>query len=123
MSRRERTAGGGRVGFVIALVVVGYAGLAGWSFLPVRIAHYELEEKVKEILKFRGTAAYVDCRELRSRVHREARKAKIPLEMEDITCKHNKKDWRITVSYEREFSVPGYSKVIEWEIDETFTDY
>ena len=89
----------------------------------MRIAHYELVEKVKEILKFRGTEAYVDCFELRKRVLREAKKARIPLEIADITCKHNSKDWRITVFYEREFSVPGYSKVIEWEIDETFTDY
>ena len=124
MSGREQIAGKGRIVFIIALIVTGYVFYAAFKWFPMRVAHYEYQERVAEFLKFRGTQSGKNqCEELRQRVFREGRRLDIPVKRDKIRCIHSGNKWRIKLSYERQYTIPGIDTTFKYEVDESFTDY
>ena len=124
MSRSETSSGKGAIGFIIALLVFGYAVFALYTYFPMRVAHYEMKDNVVELLKYRGTQTEDnDAEGLKRKTYKTAKDLGIPFEKKNIRVTRDQKTWRIRLKYQRDFKIPGITKTIYYEIDEKWSDY
>ena len=83
--------GEGRVGFIIALVLVLGGIFVGLKVIPVRINAYQLEDTLREEARFASANRTKDT-EIKQRILEEARALNIPLLPENVTIKRSKKE-------------------------------
>jgi hypothetical protein len=118
MSRRKSSSGGSKIGMIVFLVVLGYGGLAGYKWFTMRVAHYEYKDKCQEALKYMTTDSTTTVDDVQEKLYKEAQKLELPLKQDAINVTKNGKEWRVKVEYEREFVIPGITKMIPYAIDE-----
>ncbi len=109
--RRMTERGEGRLGGLIALVLLLAFGMAAWNLVPVYYEHYDLTDKVTEICR---TPRYkATDEELMKMLMDEARRRDldpwiVPSNFEISTSERGR---RIKLHYEREVAIlPGWKK-------------
>jgi hypothetical protein len=83
--------GEGRVGFIIALVLVLAGIFVGVKVIPVRINAYQLDDTLREEARFASVNRTKDT-EIKQRIMDHAKALNIPLAPENVTIKRSKKE-------------------------------
>lgn len=108
MSRRQSQRGEGRVGLLIALIVVAVAAFVGIKIIPVRIDAYEFHDVLREEARY--GAVRNDDEAVAKRILDRARELEIPLQAKDLTVSRTRSEMIITAKYEQviDFKVKQY---------------
>ena len=107
--------------FLVTAGIIGYVFFVIVSWVPLRSDHFEYRDRVASLLKLRDGGT--DAKELRKQTYDQGRELGIPIELRDIRVSNLNRKWRISLNYQREFSVPGYSRVLKYEIDRSWETY
>jgi hypothetical protein len=83
--------GEGRVGFIIALVLVIGMIFVGLKVLPVRINAYQLEDTLREEARYASVNRNSD-KEIKLRILEQAEALNLPLTAENVTIKRSKSE-------------------------------
>src|SRR5262245_39091927 len=75
--------GEGKVGFLIALAMVGVAVFLGLKIIPVRVAAYEFHDTLRE--ECRMAAVHEHDADVAKRIMEKAQALEIPLERKNLT--------------------------------------
>ena len=123
--RSSRQAGKGLIGFLIALVVVGYAGIALKEILGHRHREREMADHIEKTLAS-ASRANLSEEKVRMQVVKRAKELGIGVsEWDDknleLTVKGDR--WTIRFRWSDDFSVPGFSTVRKYEIERTWTKF
>ena len=116
--KRRSERGEGRVGGLVALVVVLAGGLAAWNVVPVYFDHYDFVDKVNEIcrtprFKIRGSADEAIRKMLMDEVSKRQLGQWIGPESFRVTNSDSSR--QIELYYEREAEVlPGFKKTFKF---------
>ena len=97
MKRRNGQRGEGRVGFAIAVVIVGVSAFLGLKIIPVRIAAYEFKDVLREEARY-GAVRDSD-KEVHKRIMASAAELEIPLLPKNLTVKRGAKQIVINATY------------------------
>lgn len=119
---RSKQRGEGRLGGIVAMLVVGAAIYAGWNAGPAYFAHYELKDQIMEVARLpRGTTTDDKILErLDGYVRREGLADYIGRNNFKISTREGSRN--ITVRYERTVKyLPGFERleVFEASVDAT----
>ncbi len=99
MKRRNGQKGEGRVGFAIAVVIVGVAAFLGLKIIPVRITAYEFRDVMREEARY-GAVRDTD-KEVHKRIMARAADMEIPLLAKHLRVVRSTHEIRITAKYEQ----------------------
>lgn len=97
MSKRVHEAGNGRLGFVVALCLVGCAIFAGAKVIPVRVAAYEFRDFVQQ--ECRHAAVSPSDTESAKRIMGKAKELELPLKKTDLNVNRTTTEMVITASF------------------------
>jgi len=89
--RKNGQRGEGRVGFIIALILVVSVIFVGLKVIPVRINAYQLDDALREEARFASVNRNKDS-EIKQRILDQAKALNIPLAPENVTIKRSKKE-------------------------------
>lgn len=112
--RGER--GEGRIGFVIALAVLGSAIFVGVKVIPVRIAAYEFKDFVREQCRF--AAVNRDDKDIRNKIVAKAKELEIPLEKKDLRLERTLSEMIITARFHQPIDLKVTTYVYEFDVKE-----
>ncbi len=98
MDRRGER-GEGRVGLLIALVVLGAAVFTGIKVIPVRVAAYEFKDTIREQCRF--AALNRDDGAIRDKILLKAKELEIPLEKKNLRLERTQSEMIISARYEK----------------------
>ncbi|MFN7971662.1 MAG: hypothetical protein U0166_04855 [Acidobacteriota bacterium] len=117
---KSTTRGEGQIKLIITLILIGITVFVAWKFIPVKLAHSSLYDKVIEQMKFAGTPGttaktitdniYDSVKELNLEDYIEKRDIKVSLESSKVVVKLN---------YHREVKLPGWTYDWQFEINES----
>jgi hypothetical protein len=113
---RER--GEGRLGGLIALVVLVAAGLAAWNVVPVYYDHYDFVDKVNEICRTPRHLARQGDESIKKMLMDEVSKRRLTtwIGPESFAITSSSSSRQIDLYYEREVEVlPGFKKLFKFE--------
>ena len=99
MIRRIRERGEGKLGLLVAIVVVGIAIFVGVKVIPVRIAAYEFRDVLREEARY-AAVRYNDA-EVAKRIMRKAEELEIPLLRKNLEVKRTTGDMIVTAHHLR----------------------
>ena len=99
MNRRIREKGEGKLGLLVAIVVVGLAIFVGVKVLPVRIAAYEFRDVLREEARY--AAVRHNDAEVVKRIMRQAEELEIPLLRKNLEVKRTIGEMVVTAHYEQ----------------------
>jgi hypothetical protein len=99
MKRRNGQKGEGRLGFAIAVVIVGVSAFLGLKIIPVRVAAYEFRDILREEARY-GAVRDSD-KEVHKRIMDQAAGMEIPLEKKNLKVTRSINDIVITATYEQ----------------------
>jgi len=99
MIDRRSQKGEGRLGFFVAVALVGALAFAGVKIIPVRISAYEFHDVLREECRF---AAVRDTNEaVADRIMDKAKSLDIPLQRKDLQLTRTTGEMIINASYEQ----------------------
>ena len=99
MKRRNGQKGEGRLGFAIAVVIVGVSAFLGLKIIPVRVAAYEFRDILREEARY-GAVRDSD-KEVHKRIMDQAAEMEIPLKKKHLKVTRSISDIVITATYEQ----------------------
>ena len=97
MSRSQR--GEGRLGLLIALIVVGSAIFVGTKIVPVRIAAYEFRDVLREETRY-GAVRNTDT-EVADKILERAAEVGVPLDPKNLSVHRTQHEITVMASYEQ----------------------
>jgi hypothetical protein len=115
---RTKERGEGKLGGLIALVLLLAVGLAAWHVVPVYYDHYDLADKVNEICRTPKYKARTD-EIIKDMLMREVSNRRMTqwIGPESITISTTDTSRQCRLYYEREVEVlPGWKKVIKFDL-------
>ncbi len=115
---RIRERGEGRLGGLIALVLLVTAGLAAWNVVPVYYDHYDFVDKVNEICRTPRHLARQGDESIKKMLMDEVSKRRLTtwIGPESFAITSSSSSRQIDLYYEREVEVlPGFKKVFKFE--------
>jgi hypothetical protein len=115
MDRRGER-GEGRIGFVIALAVLGAAIFVGVKVVPVRIAAYEFKDFVREQCRF--AAVNRDDKDIRNKIVAKAKELEIPLDKKDLRLERTMSEMIITARYQQPIDLKVTTYVYKFDVKE-----
>ena len=98
--------GEGRVGFIVALVIVMVGLFVGIKVIPVRINAYQLDDTLREEARFASVNRNSDAA-IKKRILEHAHSLNIPLDPKNVTIQRIRKE----VIVKAQFVQPIYLKV------------
>ena len=109
MQRRQSERGEGKVGLLIALLVVAVAAFIGIKIVPVRVDAYEFRDALREEARY-GAVRHND-RAVAERIMNKARELEIPLLAKNLKVSRTHNEMVITATYEQviDFKVKTYT--------------
>ncbi len=113
MKRRKGQTGEGRVGFAIAVVIVGVSAFLGLKIIPVRIAAYEFRDVMREEARY-GAVRDSD-QEVHKRIMNRAAEMEIPLEKKNLKVSRNSHEIRITATYKQPIDLKVTTYVFKFD--------
>ena len=99
MQSRKSERGEGRVGLLVALIVVAIAIFLGVKIIPVRIAAYEFRDVIREECRY--GAVRNDDKAVAKRIMNKARELEIPLRASDLKVHRTNSEMIINATYEQ----------------------
>jgi hypothetical protein len=99
MKRRNRQKGEGRIGLVVAIVIVGAAAFLGVKIIPVRVAAYEFRDVLREEARY-GAVRNSDT-DVHKRIMDRAAELEIPLNKKNLKVSRNVSEIVISATYEQ----------------------
>ena len=99
LGRKRTQRGEGRVGFLIALIVVGAAIFVGMKVIPVRITAYEFRDVLREEARY-AAVRHNDATVVEAHPG-EGRRSRHPAEQEEPEVKRTTGEMIIRASYEQ----------------------
>jgi hypothetical protein len=115
---RTKERGEGKLGGLIALVLLLAVGLAAWHVVPVYYDHYDLADKVNEICRTPKYKARTD-EIIKDMLMREVSNRRMTqwIGPESFTISTTDTSRQCRLYYEREVEVlPGWKKVIKFDL-------
>ena len=97
--QRHSERGEGRVGLLIALLVVAVAAFVGIKIIPVRIDAYEFRDVLREEARY-GAVRNND-KAVAERIMNKARELEIPLNAKNLVVSRTHSEMVITATYEQ----------------------
>ena len=97
--RTNSESGQGRVGLIIALLVVGVMAYLGVKIIPVRISAYEFKDVLREECRY-GAVRNNDAT-VAKRILDHAAELEIPLQKKNLHVKRTRSEMVISASYEQ----------------------
>ena len=113
MKRRNRQKGEGRIGLVIAIVVVGAAAFLGVKIIPVRIAAYEFKDVLREEARY-GAVRNSD-KAVHERIMERAVELDLPLEKKNLKVSRNVSEIVISANYEQPIDLKVTTYVFKFD--------
>jgi len=113
MKRRNGQKGEGRLGLVVAILVVGVVAFLGVKLLPARVAAYEFKDHIREEARY-GAVRDSD-KEVHKRIMGHAASLEIPLEAKNLQVTRNPKAIVITAKYEQAIDLKVTTYVFKFE--------
>lgn len=95
---RKNERGEGRLGLLVAVIVVGAAIFVGAKVIPVRVTAYQFRDLLRQ--EARMGAVRDDDHAVAERILREAQDLEIPLDKKNLKVTRTKSKMIITVRYE-----------------------
>lgn len=114
--RRLGEKGEGKVGLLIALVVVAIIIFLGVKFIPVRIAAYEFRDFVEQECRY--AAVRKNDSAVHTRIMNKARELDIPLDKKRLKLQRTHNEMIITASYEKPIDLKVYTYVYKFSVRE-----
>ena len=113
MKRRNGQRGEGRLGLVIAVVIVGVSAFLGIKIIPVRIAAYEFRDVLREEARY-GAVRDSD-KEVHKRIMNLAAEMEIPLLNKNLIVKRSTRDIVVTAKYEHPIDLKVTTYVFKFD--------
>jgi hypothetical protein len=98
MMVRNGQRGEGRVGFLIAVIVVGIAIFLGAKIIPVRVTAYEFRDVLREEARY-GAVRHND-QAVVERIMKKAKELEVPLSPKDLKIHRTTGEIVISASYQ-----------------------
>jgi hypothetical protein len=108
--------GEGKVGVLIALVVVAIAIFLGVKIIPVRIAAYEFQDFIEQECRY--AAVRKDTETVRKRIIRKARELEIPLNKKHLKLERTHNEMIITAAYEKPIDLAVTTYTYKFKVKE-----
>jgi hypothetical protein len=96
---RKGQRGEGRLGFIVALALVGSAVFLGVKIIPVRVTAYQFRDFLDEECRF--AAVRGSDTEVAKRIYDKARELEIPLTKEKLHLERTRSQMIIACTYEQ----------------------
>lgn len=108
--------GEGRVGLLIAVVLVAIAIFLGVKYIPVRVNAYEFRDFVEEECRFAAVRKSDD--EVRKRILQKAEELDIPLDPKKLSLERRAGEMVIRASYEKPIDLTVTTYVFKFDVNE-----
>jgi hypothetical protein len=112
----HREKGEGRIGFLIALIIVGLAIFLGMKVIPVRINAYEFRDFLREEARY--AAVRHDDATVTKRILARAKEMDIPLNPKNLTVTRTTGEMIITAKYEQPIDLKVTTYVYKFDAKE-----
>jgi hypothetical protein len=99
MIERNGQRGEGKVGFLIAIIVIGIAIFLGAKIIPVRVAAYEFRDVLRE--ETRHAAVRYNDEAVAKRIMKKAKELEVPLSPKNLRVQRTTGEMIVTASYEQ----------------------
>ena len=111
-----RQRGEGRIGFLIALILVGAAIFVGMKVVPVRITAYEFRDALREEARY--GAVRDDDAQVVQRILQKAEDLEIPLSKKNLEVKRTTGEMIIRAHYEQPIDLKVTTYVYRFRAEE-----
>jgi len=108
--------GEGRIGFLIALIVIGAAIFVGMKVIPVRITAYEFRDALREEARY--AAVRDDDAKVVARILQKAEDLEIPLHKKNLQVKRTTGEMIIRAEYEQPIDLKVTTYVYKFRAEE-----
>ena len=116
LGNEKRQRGEGRIGFLIALIVVGVAIFVGMKVIPVRITAYEFRDTLREEARY--GAVRDDDATVVKRILQKAEELEIPLSKKNLEVKRTTGEMIIRARYEQPIDLKVTTYVYKFRAEE-----
>lgn len=116
MSKLRSQKGEGKVGLMVALIVVGAAVFLGFKIIPVRVAAYEFRDVLREEARY--AAVRHDDATVAKRIMNKAAELEIPLSAKGLTVKRTVSNMIIRAQYEQPIDLKVTTYVYKFNAEE-----
>jgi hypothetical protein len=115
-TQRRAERGEGRVGLMIALILVGIAIFLGVKVIPVRVAAYEFRDALREECRY--AAVRHDDAAVAKRIMQKAQELEIPLERKQLQIRRTTGEMIISARYEQPIDLKVTTYVYRFDAKE-----
>ncbi len=116
MKNRSAERGDGRIGFMIALALLGAGIFVGVKIIPVRVNAYEFRDFIQEECRFAATRN--KDAEIFKRVFDKAQDLRLPVTKKDIRLKRTTHEMIISAKYEQTIDLKVTKYVFKFDHEE-----
>jgi len=114
--------GRGFIGFIIALIVVGYVGISLVSTFKVKNRYDKMTDFVGEALK-EAERLELSVEEVKFMIVKKAKELGVPGEPGAIEVSRDSKRWRVHYEWDDVIVIPGFSHEQHFVVDKTWTRF
>jgi len=114
--RRDAQRGEGKLGFLIALIVVGLAIFLGIKVIPVRVTAYHFKDVLRQ--EARMGAVRNEDSTIRDRIMVQAADLEIPLDEKNLTIRRTPSNMIIRAKYEQPIDLKFTTYVYKFNVEE-----
>jgi hypothetical protein len=116
MSDRNSERGDGRIGFMIALALLGGGAFAAAKLIPVRINAYEFRDFIQEECRFAATRNHDE--EIYKRIVDKAKELRLPVDKKNIHMERTMHEMIISAKYEQTIDLKVTKYVYKFDHEE-----
>src|SRR5690242_15495028 len=114
---RGAESGRGMIGFLVALVLVIYGGMALKSYYQIKSKHDQLDDFVEATIRDADTR-HMNEDQVRFEIFKRAKELDIPLSDDKaVEVRSNSAGWMARVEWDDVFRIPGYSSVVHYSVE------
>jgi hypothetical protein len=108
--------GEGRIGLLIAIIVIGVAVFVGAKVIPVRIKAYEFKDHIRQ--EARHAAIHKDNNKMVKRIMDKALDLELPINAKDLKVKRTNSEVIVKASFEQPIDLKFYTYVYKFNTTE-----
>lgn len=108
--------GEGKVGLLIAVVIVAVAAFTGIKIIPVRVSAYEFKDVIREEARYGAVRA--TNKEVHKRIMERAEDLDIPIKKKDLRITRNRSEITVVAKYVKEIDLKVTTYTFSFEHQE-----
>jgi hypothetical protein len=116
MQRRASQRGEGKIGLLVALIIVGIAIFLGVKIIPVRVSAYEFRDVLRQEARY--GAVRNDDKSVAKRIMDQARELDVPLKTSNLSVSRTRSEMVITASYDDPIDLKVTTYVYKFRAEE-----